>query len=384
MTNWIDGCTCDCYEPRGCECPDIIWAGQINISTETEWQVEIFAPENTTITSDDGSVDITETENSPWSINYDLSVECEDNKVWWCATDPNPSSLDEKLFVTSPLIKTVQDCATNGKVVLWINTSLLQDEKVKVASWCSSVYLEDAIEWEGWVDVYRDWCTMKVRVDQNDFAAPFAKMYLDADVEISKSHWQQHLTENEWWFFLPTSKFVDNNPWRSDWIMTEIITAPTFWDIGRLKVMKDWYYRISFNFNADINYGLNAMRWCVFSGMTWKQILLDDKIWTPSWYAINHLATWDAKTNISHAAQVSFSRSDVTYLEAWTIIVLGWRISPYVTNWAWSWMDARVRIPRAWLASGVLWLWPATQNSESWCVCSVEWVSNPDWTITYE
>ena len=148
--------------------------------------------------------------------------------------------------------------------MLWINTSLLQDEKVKVASWCSSVYLEDAIEWEGWVDVYRDWCTMKVRVDQNDFAAPFAKMYLDADVEISKSHWQQHLTENEWWFFLPTSKFVDNNPWRSDWIMTETITAPTFWDIGRLKVMKDWYYRISFNFNADINYGLNAMRWCVF------------------------------------------------------------------------------------------------------------------------
>ena len=52
----------------------------------------------------------------------------------------------------------------------------------------------------------------------------------------------------------------------------------------------------------------------VFSGMTWKQILLDDKIWTPSWYAINHLATWDAKQ--TYLIDTSFIfRSDVTYLE---------------------------------------------------------------------
>lgn len=383
MTNWIDGCTCDCYEPRGCECPDIIWAGQIDISTETEWQVEIFAPENTTITSDDGSVDITETENSPWSINYNLSVECEDNKVWWCATDPNPSSLDEKLFVTSPLIKTVQDCATDGKVVLWINTSLLQDEKVKVASWCSSVYLEDAIEWEGWVEVYRDWCTMKVRVDQNDFAAPFAKVMLAADVEISKSHWQQHLTEDEGWFFLPMWVWVSNDPWSTDWLEFQDINT-TLWLTKAIIVNKSWYYRVSFNYNADINYGINAMRWCVLSNMDGKTIILDDKVWEPSWYAINHQATWDAADNIWYAKQVSFSRSDVTYLEEWTRLFLWWRIAPYVLNWPWSWMDGWAKINRAWLASGVLWLWTILENSEAGCVMSVEWVSNPDWTITYE
>lgn len=383
MPNWIDACSCDCYEPRGCECPDIIGSGQVTIDTSTEGVLEVNAPENPTVTSDDGSIDITETTNSPWSINYDLSVNASDSKVWGCDTDQNPSTLNNKLFVDSPLTKTVEDCMTDGKVVLWLDTSLLQDEKVKVASWCTAWYLEDLIEWEWGVRVYRDWCTLKIDADQEDFAIPMIKVMLWADYVVTKSHDIQEDTENEWWFFIPTDQSISNDPWRTDWLeYQDIVTS--LWPVRVININKSWYYRVSFNFNADINYWINAMRWCVFSNMSWKNILLDDKLWEPTGYAIAHQATWDAASNLTYAKQVSFSRSDTTYLDAWTSLYLWWRISPYVIHWPWSWMDAWAKIYRAWLAGGTLWLWPALENSEAWCVLTVQRVSNPDWWVIYE
>lgn len=378
--NQIDNCS-ECYAPMGCECPDIIWDGQITVDTTEEGVIKLFAPDNSTVTSTDDSIEVVETTNSPWSINYDLSVNAIDKKVWACNNDPLPGTLDDKLFVTTPLTKSVQDCETNGKVVLWINTNLLKDEKVKVWVNCPSVYLEDAIQWVNWVRTYKDWCVMKIDVDKDNFAIPFAKVMLSADCDIVANHIND-TTGDAWRFFLPTWVSISNNPWRNDWL--EFMDVPTALGLGKwIKIKKSWYYRVSFGYGADINYGISAMRGCVLSTMDDKFILLDDKIWEPSWYAINHQATANARFNIDQSKQVSFTRSDTTYLEADTRIALWWRISAYVTNWPWSWAAGRARIRRAWLASWSLWLWVATENSEAGAYMSVERVSDKDWWLLY-
>jgi hypothetical protein len=46
-------------------------------------------------------------------------------------------------------------------------------------------------------------------------------------------------------------------------------------------------------------------------------------------------------------------------------------------------MDAWAVIRRAWLASWVLWLWTALENSEAGCVLSVQRVANEDWWLLY-
>lgn len=382
--NQIDNnCCSSCYSNKGCECPNIIWSGQIDISSINENEINIFAPENPTITSTDWTVQITETLNSPWSINYDLSVEWQDNKVGACITDPNPSSLDNKIFVNSPLTKSVQDCASDGKIVLWINTALLADEKVKVASWCSSVYLENAILWVDGIRTYKDACTMKIDVDPAYFVKPMAKVMLSADTEITKTHGTMSATQDSWWFFLPTNVIIDNNTsWRTDWITYQNITT-TLWTLKSIKINKSWYYRVSFNANADINFGINAMRTIVWSNMPWKTIVLDDKIWTTVWYAIASNATANARFNIDQAEQISFSRSWITFLEAGTNLFLWWRISPYVITWPWSWINAWALYRRAWLAEWTLSNWLQTENSEAGTELTVEWVCDENWWLLY-
>jgi hypothetical protein len=164
---------------------------------------------------------------------------------------------------------------------------------------------------------------------------------------------------------------------------TAATTTRTLWITKAIVISKAWYYRVSFNYNADINYGINAMRWCVLSSMAWKTILLDDKKWEPSGYAMNMQATSNAKNDIAFSKQVSFSRSDVTFLEADTRVFVWWRIAPYVIVWPWSWIDAWAVVRRAWLASWVLWLWTALENSEAGCALSVQRVANEDWWLLY-
>lgn len=207
-----DYCSCNCDTTKTCNCPSIIWAWQIDIDTSTPDVLEIFAPENSSVSSDDGSVVIVETETSEGSTNYDLSVTCCDSKVWACATDPLPWALEDKLFVSSPLTKTVSNCSVDGRVTIWINTELLTDEKVKVTGGsCTSWYLDDIIEAGDWIRTYVEDCKLKIEADTYKFTKPFAKVMLSADAEVTRRHDLIWSTENAWWFIVPVSVSIDNN-----------------------------------------------------------------------------------------------------------------------------------------------------------------------------
>lgn len=376
---------CTCNENRTCTCPDIVWAWQIDISTETEWQVEIFAPENSTVSSNDESVNIIETSNSEGSTNYDLSVTCCDKKVWACANDPLPNTLDNKLFVSSPLTKTVSWCSTDGRVTIWINTSSIPDEKVKVESWCPSGYLIDAIEAWDWIRTYVQWCKLIIEAEPESFTKPMAKVYLSADAEILRTHALVSATEYNWYFIIPVTETIDNN-WNniSDWITFENKTmfgSTTKW----IKVNKDWFYKVSFKFNCDINYWVHALRWCVFSTMNGKWIVLDDKDqWESYWYWISQNATIDAKDDIWYAKQLSFTSNDITFLEAWTVLFLWGRLDPYVIHWSGSWKDGWISVKRAWLETWWGWSWLTTENSEAGCIMSVSRDTDANGWILYK
>lgn len=380
-----DSCNCTCNTKRTCSCPSITGSWQIDIDTSTEGVLDIFAPENSTVTSDDNSVVIEETLNSEGSINYDLSVTCCDKKVWACSADPLPSTLDNKLFVDSPLTKTVSNCSTNGKITIWIDTNLLKDEKVKVTgSSCSSWYLDDIIEAWDWIRTYVNNCKLVVEADTYKFVKPFAKLMLWADAEILKTHWLIQNTQNQWWFILPMSVDDDNN-WDS---LADRITTETQTIMGVstkvIKINKDWYYRVSFKYNVDMNYWVHALRWCVWSSMTWKAIVLDDKdVWEAYWYAISQSATIDARTDIWYAKQASFQNTDVSYFDAGTTFVLCWRLDPYVINWNWAGKNWWIVVKRAWLDTWTIQWWISTENSEAGCVMSVERVSDENWNILY-
>lgn len=378
-------CDCTCNTNRTCSCPSITGSWQVDIDTSTEGVVDIFAPENNTVSSDDGSVNITETTNSEGSVNYDLSVECCDKYVWACANDPLPSTLDNKLFVSSPLTKTVSNCNTDGKVTIWINTSLLADEKVKAQAWCTSWYLVDTIEAWDWIRTYVSWCKLVIEAEPTNFVRPMAKLMLSADYEVNKTHGLVEDTESEGWFIIPTTVEEDNNG-------SSMANRITFWTgtylwqpTKYIQVNKSWFYEVGFKFNCDINYGVHALRWCVFSSMPWKAILLDDKDqWESYGFAISTNTTIDAKTDVAYSKQLSFQNIDITYLTAWTRIILWWRMDPYVINWHGAWEDGWALIRRAGLDGWVIQWGTATENSEAWCTLTVTWHSDADGWILYK
>lgn len=366
-------CDCTCNTNRTCSCPSITGSWQVDIDTSTEGVVDIFAPENNTVSSDDGSVNITETTNSEGSVNYDLSVECCDKYVWACANDPLPSTLDNKLFVSSPLTKTVSNCNTDGRVTIWINTALLADEKVKAQANCPAWYLVDTIDaWE-WIRTYISGCKLVIETEPTNFVKPMAKLSLSADAEVVRTHDLVDDTEHSWYFVLPLSVEYDNNGNSiANWI--SFITITKLWiSTKAIQINKDWFYRVSFKYNCDINYWVHALRWCVFSTDPAKVIVLDDKDqWESYWFAISQNATIDASTDIAYSKQLSFHKSDITYLTAWTILFLWGRMDPYVINGNWAWKDWWIRVKRAWLAWWNIQWWGDIENSEAWCTMLVE------------
>lgn len=382
-TCWCENCNCN--ETRTCTCPSFIGEGQVDIDTATEWVVKIFAPENNTVVSSDSSVDITETTQTDGSKEYDLSVTCCDKKVGACATDPIPSTLDNKLFVSAPLTKTVSNCSADWRITIWIDQSQLQDEKVKVDNTCSAVYLKDGIIWWNWIETSVDNCKVKIEINKNTFVKPFVKLMLSADAEVLKTHDLVENTENEWWFVLPVVDEVNNN-WLSatDWIKVKTVSLPIWVTTKVIEIQKDWFYRVSFKFNCDINYGVHALRWCVFSTMDWKKIILDDKdAWESYGYAISQSATVDAKTDIWYSKQLSFWATDVTFLEEWTQLMLGGRLDPYVIYGNGSWKDWWIIVRKAWLDGWVIQGGVVTTNAEAWCLISVEWVSDENGWLLY-
>lgn len=378
---------CTCNTERTCSCPDFLGDWAITIDSTVEWEITISAPESNTITSSDDTVGIDETVNPDGSVEYDLSITCCDRKVWACANDPVPSTLDDKLFVTAPLTRTISNCNTDGRMTIWIDVGQIADEKVRVDGWCpDSVFLVDAIEAGVWLRAYVDNCKLVIEAEPTNFIKPMCKLMLSADSVVERTHNLVDDTEEQWFFILPMDVEADNNgSGASDWIVTD--TDTIYWTQTKtIKIVKDWFYRVSFKFNCDINYWIHALRWCVFSSMANKFLVLDDKDqWESQWYAISQNATVDAKTDITYAKQLSFHSSDVAFFEADTEFSIWGRIDPNVTVGNGAWEDAWMIVRRAWLVLWWLWgVWSTSENDEAWCTLTVEWVSDADGWILYK
>jgi hypothetical protein len=138
--------------------------------------------------------------------------------------------------------------------------------------------LKDVVQDGFGIDTTVSNCNLVISVDQDDFVKPFAKLTLLGDQEIIRSHGLVQNTEFDGWFTLATSNYISNNfNNRSDWITESSRSGIDGNTITTLRINKTGRYRISMNYNGDINYGVHAIRGIVFCDDNDHLVLLDDK-----------------------------------------------------------------------------------------------------------
>lgn len=192
----------------------------------------------------------------------DYTVHATDNKVWVCSDDDNPSTLDEKLRVESPITRRVVGCGSSDwYMLIWLDTDKLEfpDEKVAVRNWCDADYLENLIEVESeFVELVTEWCKLKIK-DK-------ARTFYDNNVCLWFDGLQDHsVLINEVgdtieprfvrWNFYTGNKDLATK----DWIL----------------IKNSWYYRIFWQLTVQCNitwqnWFLNLWRWLLrITNNTW-------------------------------------------------------------------------------------------------------------------
>lgn len=147
-SGWCSSCSWD-----NCSCPNLVAWDCITLDKTDPAQIVISTECNPEIVSTDETVgiEVTLDEDDEHKI-YDLSVSCDDKKVWACAQDTTPWYLyNDKLLVdtSGPLTYTLIWCPWDAKVQIGFDENQLNitdlDQKVAVQEWCASWYLADRV-----------------------------------------------------------------------------------------------------------------------------------------------------------------------------------------------------------------------------------------------
>ena len=269
---WKCGCQSECNpcaEKKECCVPNIVadW-DCIDVVTDDKGVIHLSTRCNPNIISSDNSVDITV--DRSWDIDvWDLKVTDNDNLVGACWNDKNPWTLDEKI-VWVDAITVTPVCSNNGKIEIWIDESQLHydNNKVAVASWCSSKYLSDALKVESkYIKAVQSWCSM-ILTDNESAPMYYAKLVL------KKAHIWWNIdkdsvgVEEEWLWQKAPVDWMPVRAWFEDleapsslrsWLEFYNWTNENPWN-GWIKITKRWLYQVWFTWSAEFNYWIHAFR----------------------------------------------------------------------------------------------------------------------------
>ena len=372
-------------------CPNFIAWDCITLDTSVAWQVKINAKCPPTIDSPLETIDVVYD-----SINNVYHIErkcCDDRLVWITQADTCPWHLWDKLLVSSPLTRIIQNQWACEKYVIWLNTALLpdKDEKVSIDWICTAWYLKDQICTDecSWMIIKQQWCCLNFWLDDKHFQWAFIKVYLTSDLRVS----YPASTPPLWAWWLPNQWFrIDDFSkqsfyWADEtWIFTIEPVSSSWWDATYwITINCDWFYRVSHKWAVDINYWVNAFRKIVFlyDPILWSTFCLDSKYWEPEQSPVNFLAEFDGADDPNSLKQFQIGQSEVFYLSEWSQLYAWWRMdntvlwnAPAHLWWLprpWIWKDWLVIVRHAWLSSWILQD-DVVSRPESWYSWSVEYI----------
>lgn len=257
-------CNCNnCDECNTCsECcnPNIVGADCITVDTSEEWVITIWWGCPTQITSEDGSITVTEwTPDDGYSVKYNIEVTNEDQYVKACSGDTTPWTLNEKLQVSSPLtLATVWCSGSDSYLRLGLDTSKIDydNNKVAVNSWCSAKYLSDALKCEAEdLELVSSWCSMVLRDKNKSYAC--GKIVLQESIKGSVP-WDQ-----VGWFVLAESWLVGapsaaTKLWAS--YSLSDLSHNMHYEGWALVCEKAWVYQVGFNSAFEAWFWVHWMR----------------------------------------------------------------------------------------------------------------------------
>lgn len=322
--------------------PNVIGWGCVNIDkTDPEnWIIE--APCPTEVISSNDSVLIEETEWESWEKIFDLSFECCDNKVWATPNDPNPGSLEEKLFVQWPyLAPSILSESYTITLDFDALSNDLPDELVKANANGNSNFLDNLLTAESPLQrqlINVDNYQVQIDKNANDWKRPWGSMLLSSNFELS---WlpndNVNLSQVTWfsWVSNDAAQLANANVWTCT---------------------KTWAYRISFHWLIEVNEGINAVRvvntftgstsngtsldWKMGSGnasrwidntaSAWTSIYDGTPLSTISWSAIVQVNSWDTM-----AISIRRDTNQDDNVTDWKIRIVGAWWSPF------TWLQAR-------------------------------------------
>ena len=200
-----------------------------------------------------------------------------------------------------------------------------QDKKVSVDWSCTADYLENLIEWEDWIMVYKDTCKMKVKIDDTRERREQPRAAITLSTTYKRTGvWDSQLLTVAW-----MSDVLEYKP--SSWMV----------DVAdRITATKDWDYVVTISVMAEVNDAVHALRFEIASNKTAFTWSCWVKFWwwySDWWQTVDALwnilpATWH-KMPIFHAKGwwpmiMTFSNSRILqWVQVWDFFQLAWRAS---------------------------------------------------------
>ncbi len=325
---WCESSCNECQQGCGwCNFPNLVWGNCITID-KTNPDNWIFNTEcNPIVKSTDSTVWVTVTTN--WNHKeYDLSVKCQDKKVWVQSCDTNPWYLNDKIFVESPLVKDV-DC---DKITLSLDTNALwidiPDEKVKVDATCSSKYLSDSISVWKWLKVSVENCKVKIDIDcdsddcTNCWKKPAMKVRLVATEYILQPNSQE-----KYYILASTQNWM----WTTWFLNSEYLPEVEYWCIDYnewwIEFKKPWIYAVWFGGNQEVSWWVNGSRvWLVkYDSITSTWLFIAESRY--SWWS-----DWTTRPVPAHSS----NNTDVTANGAMWLNFGLWKYLERLPVWQWT------------------------------------------------
>ncbi len=347
---YMSWCGCWCEETpisSSCNC-NIIAAD--NTKVVTTWNdIVVSSPFYRVISSDSTVWVTTTTTASPNETVFDLSKPCCPDRLvavapecttWWTIKDVI------QVDTSWPLTWT-QNWCNNWQ--LWFNSSLLnnKDEKVKWKSSCTPVFWDQLLTAWTWIKIEDVWCKWRISVTDAQWIRPFLKRYLESNVTVSYSHWNQADLPNNWWFPINTSEIVDSwwffasaneytiNPNPKPWS-----TSNWGWDVWWFVIPKTGFYNVFMNANIWVNRWVESCRVALIALKWWSyKVLLNIWYSSPNAYSLAEFQTtndplWDPTEwyiwNWNHS-------SNTFFFEQWDIIYgMFGRMNNLTLAWPWT------------------------------------------------
>lgn len=245
---------------------------------------------------------------------------------------------------------------------------------------------------------------------------PIAKSHLTEDTDYEYDNLPLAWRPNDWWFFIPTSFYKDNNGKnRIDWLKPHSLTLGDKTCLG-IQTQKKWWYHLSLKWEILLTGAINAIRMILFylppawSTKDLTPIPIDVKFGQADEASLDTIGT---DHDLDSGKYYPFNGSGKFELEKWATVFLWGRVAPLVDipnddiddandhthsgdTGNYTDPDGELEVPEkwyfrvrsAWLVSGVGSWGTGTgnisQNPESWTGFTIAWDTDMNGQMNYQ